>query len=188
VRPGGDTADADLPTNQSRARPWLVGTTCALLVVLVASVAGWLPVQLMRVGSDSMAPTVPTGSLVLIVHGPTGVERMDVVAVEPVDGQGPLLVKRAVAVGGDEIAIEDGVLVVNGRPVCEPEIDPALIDGQYFGPATVPPGQVFLLGDNRASSIDSRTFGTVPVEDVRGRLEWRLLPAPGRPSLGGAGC
>jgi len=162
------------------ARRRLTGAALVLFLVVVASVAGWLPVQLMRVGSDSMTPTMPTGSVLVVDRWTGPVHRMDVVAVDPPDGEGPLLVKRAVAVGGDTVGIEDGVLVVNGAAVCEPTIDPNLIDGLYFGPLTVPPGQLFLLGDNRGSSIDSRDYGTVPVGSVEGHVPFRVWPDPGR--------
>jgi signal peptidase I len=158
-----------------------------LVFVLVASVAGWLPWQVMRVGSESMEPTIPAGAIVLVDRWSDGIDRMDVVVVDPPDGVGPQLVKRAVAVGGDEIAIEDGVLVVNGSPVCEPSIDPALIDAEYFGPQTVPTGELFLLGDNRQTSIDSRAFGTVRADEVRGRVMARMWPSPGGPGAG-SGC
>jgi signal peptidase I len=150
----------------------------ALVVLLVSSVTGLLPVQVMRVGSESMAPTIATGDLVLLDRGHQGVARMDVVVVERPD-TGVLLVKRAVALGGDEVAIEDGVLVVNGLPVCEPSIDPDRLDGVWFGPQTVPAGTVFLMGDDRGSSIDSREFGPVSADDVRGRVTHRLWPSPG---------
>jgi signal peptidase I len=159
-------------------RRWAVVVACVLALVLVASVAGWLPWQVMRVGSASMEPTIPTGAVVLVDRWSDGIDRMDVVVVDPPDGVGPQLVKRAVAVGGDEIAVEDGVLVVNGSPVCEPSIDPALIDAEYFGPLTVPTGELFLLGDNRQTSIDSRAFGTVRADEVQGRVMARMWPSP----------
>jgi len=169
------------PTRSRRAavRGHLTGAVAVLLLLLVASVGGWLPVQLMRVGSGSMAPTIPTGGLVVVDHAAGPVERMEIVTVEAPDGNDSVLVKRAVAVGGDNVAIDDGVLVVNGARVCEPAIDPALIDGEYFGPVTVPPGHLFLLGDSRAGSIDSRSFGTVPATHVRGHVLWRMWPSPG---------
>jgi signal peptidase I len=166
---------------------WSGVAACVLVLALVASVAGWLPWQVMRVGSASMEPTIPSTAVVLVDRWSEGIDRMDVVVIDPPDGVGPQLVKRAVAVSGDEVGLEDGVLVVNGSPVCEPTIDPALIDAEYFGPVTVPAGELFLLGDNRQTSIDSRVFGTVPADEVRGQVLARMWPSPG--GLGvGSGC
>jgi signal peptidase I len=125
-----------------------------------------------------MSPTLSEGDLVLLVRNGSAMQRMEVVAVEQPD-TGGLLVKRAVGLGGDQVSIEDGVLVVNGAAVCEPAVDPVRLDGVWFGPVTVPPGELFLLGDDRDSSIDSRAFGTVPELDVRGRVDNRLWPSPG---------
>jgi len=158
----------------------LVGT--ALLVV--ASVMGLLPLQLMRVGSDSMSPTIATGDLVLVRHAQDPVHRGDVVAIEDPSGDA-VLVKRAVGLGGDEVSIDDGVLVVNGTPVCE-TIDPLLIDGVYFGPETVPEGGLFLLGDHRDGSIDSRTFGSLSTDRLVGFVDTRVWPRPG--SLPSTAC
>lgn len=165
------------PGPPRRGRRWLSGLALALVVLLGLSASGLLPVQIVRVESDSMSPTLATGDLVVLV--PEGeVRRMDVVAVDH-PSTGLLLVKRAVGVGGDQVAIEDGVLVVNGAAVCEPAIDPARLDGVWFGPVTVGAGELFLLGDERESSIDSREFGTVPDGDVRGKVGTRLWPSPG---------
>jgi signal peptidase I len=167
------------PVRQGRRiRRSLTGLALALLVLVVASVVGLLPVQIMRVGSDSMFPTIAAGDLVLLDRGNGAVERMDVVVVDRPDTD-VLLVKRAVALEGDEVSIEDGVLVVNGADVCEPTIDPARLDGVWFGPVTVPQGRLFLLGDDRDSSIDSRAFGTVSADDVTGVVSNRLWPSPG---------
>jgi signal peptidase I len=164
-----------------RLSGWLL---TALLLLVMASVAGLLPLQLMRVDSGSMAPTIATGDLVLLRHAQDAVHRGDVVAVENPSGNG-LLVKRAVGLAGDAVSIEDGVLVVNGTPVCE-TIDPVLIDGAWFGPETVPPDELFLLGDHRDGSIDSRAFGTVPTDLLVGFVDTRVWPGPG--SLPSTGC
>ena len=92
-------------------------------------------------------------------------------------GSGDLVLKRIVAVGGDVVGIEDGELVVNRRHPAEPYADPASIDSEYFGPVTVPAGAVFVLGDNRANSVDSRDFGVVPVTNLVGRVRARIWPA-----------
>lgn len=68
------------------------------------------------------------------------------------------------------MAIRDGELYVDGLAVSEPSIDRSRIDATFFGPHVVPAGSVFVLGDNRGVSIDSRDFGTVPLEAVRGIL------------------
>jgi signal peptidase I len=161
-----------------RIRRVLSGLAVVLVVLVVASLAGLLPIQIMRVGSDSMSPTIGPGDLVLVDRGDDVVDRMDVVVVDHPD-TGSLLVKRAVGLGGDRVAIEDGVLVIDDAPVCEPTIDPERLDGVWFGPLTVPPGEVFLLGDNRGSSVDSLDFGTVPADEVTGVVSGRLWPSPG---------
>ena len=99
------------------------------------------------------------------------------IAVLREPGSGDLVLKRIVAVGGDVVGIEDGELVVNRRHPAEPYADPASIDSEYFGPVTVPAGAVFVLGDNRANSVDSRDFGVVPVTNLVGRVRARIWPA-----------
>ncbi len=123
-----------------------------------------------HVASDSMAPTVLDGDWVTVGDvGARGVQRRDLVMLaSPADGT--LLLKRVVAIGGDEVGFEDGVLVVNGTDVDEPFVDYARVNGEYFGPVRVPAGHVFVLGDNRGSSVDSRAFGAVPVAAVVGTV------------------
>lgn len=83
-----------------------------------------------------------------------------VTLASPVDGT--RLIKRVVAVGGDQIAARDGVLYRNGAAV-----GPA--GRLWFPPYWVPVGEVFVMGDNRDASFDSRFFGSVAVERVSGR-------------------
>jgi signal peptidase I len=182
--PGGTEPAPTSPSARSRGRAGrrirraLTGLAVTVLILVVSSLTGLLPVQTMRVGSASMSPTIETHDLVLLERGRVPVHRMDVVAARHPFSEA-LLVKRAVGVGGDEVSIDDGVLVVNGAAVCEPSIDPAQLDGVWFGPVTVPDGQLFLLGDDRSSSIDSRKFGTVPADAIEGLVIGRLWPSPG---------
>jgi signal peptidase I len=87
-----------------------------------------------------------------------------------------LLIKRVVAVAGDSVGIADGVLTVNDKPMRESFVDYNLMDATYFGPVHVPSRTVFVMGDNRSDSVDSRTFGPVPVSDIVGRVLLRIWP------------
>ncbi|WP_166442013.1 signal peptidase I [Nakamurella flava] len=141
----------------------------AVVVVRVAVL------DVLTVASDSMSPTVCVGDMVLLLrlHG-TGVGPGDVVTFHDAD-TGDEVIKRVAAVGGQRVAIQDAVLTVDGVAVPEPWVDRRTIDGLYFGPVTVPPDSVFLLGDHREVSIDSRTFGPI----ATGRLDARLLAVLG---------
>ena len=135
-----------------------------------------LVLEPVTVSSTSMEPTVPEGATVLVDKlGPRlqGVDRGDLVVFRSPDGDGDAL-KRVVALAGQQVALMDAVLHVDGVPVDEPQVDLSRIDGTYFGPVTVPRDTVFVLGDNRAGSIDSREYGAVPLSDVRGRVVAQL--------------
>ncbi len=141
---------------------WAAAAVLAAVLLVRAEV-----VEPVRVGSDSMAPTLRRGEHVLL-DKLGAVRRGDLVAFRsPQDGE--LTLKRAVAVAGQTVEIRDALLYVDGRLVHEPGIDADRIDGTYFGPVTVGPGQVFVLGDNRARSVDSRVYGGVPLDAVVGR-------------------
>jgi signal peptidase I len=125
-----------------------------------------------------MAPTLVAGDHVLVnkrAYREAPPHRGDLVVFRA-PRSGELLLKRVVAVAGDQVGIEDGVLVVDGRRPREPYTDPDAIDSVYFGPVRVPPRAVFVLGDNRADSEDSRDFGAVPADDVLGRVGARIWP------------
>lgn len=77
-------------------------------------------------------------------------------------------IKRVIAVGGDSVEGRDGVVFVNNREIDEPYLDPG-VETSSFGPVEVPEGTIFVMGDNRNNSDDSRNFGPVPVDTVVGR-------------------
>lgn len=85
------------------------------------------------------------------------------------------LIKRVIAVGGETIEIRDSQVYVDGVPLDEPYLRPGS-HMEAFGPVTVPPGEVFVMGDNRNQSEDSRRFGTIPVDDIIGRAFVRVWP------------
>lgn len=125
-----------------------------------------------RVLSDSMEPTLGVGDVVLVdkvTWRLTDLRRGDLVTFTlPDDGED--FVKRVVGLPGDRIAIEDAILKVNGVAVPEPYVDHSRIDALYFGPVVVPEGHLFVLGDKRFGSIDSRVYGPIPLDSVDGRV------------------
>lgn len=149
----------------------------ALLAVVVAVLALRLFVlEPMTVASGSMAPTVRAGDHVLtesVSLRAGAAERGDLVTFRRA-GSGELILKRVSGVPGDTVAIRDGRLFVNGSRVDEPYVDHSRVDAAFFGPVQVPDGTVFVLGDNRANSSDSRDFGPVADADLVGRvvLHW----------------
>lgn len=128
-----------------------------------------------RVASESMAPTLGRGDVVLVDKRDRAPRRDELVTFDsPEDGSRTL--KRVVGVAGDVVAIRDAILSVNGVVVDEPYVDHASIDALYYGPVTVPAGTVLVLGDRRAGSVDSRAYGPVRLDAVTGRVVARLWP------------
>jgi signal peptidase I len=88
---------------------------------------------------------------------------------------GEPIVKRVVATGGQSVEIYGGRLLVDGQTANEPYVDMHNMSGIFFGPVAVPTGKIFLMGDNRLDSIDSRDFGPVDSGVVQGTI---LLTMP----------
>jgi signal peptidase I len=164
------TGTAEQLPRMTRAPVRVIAPVLAVVVVLVVLLV--TAIEPLRVTSQSMSPTLETGDQ-LLVDKLTDRWRApavgDIVVYRDPVGE-RLVVKRVVAVGGQSVALEDGELVVDSVVRHEPQVDVSRIDSTYFGPVTVPPGAVFVLGDNRAESIDSRTYGTIPVDDLLGRV------------------
>ena len=87
------------------------------------------------------------------------------------------LIKRVVGLPGETIEGRDGVVRIDGAPLVEPYL-PAGIVTSDFGPVLVPPDHVFVMGDNRGNSHDSRfpDIGPIPVETIVGRAIARVWP------------
>jgi signal peptidase I len=173
AEPAPETAAETSPRSERRRNaPLVLGVAVVLaLIALRAFVA-----EPFRIPSESMAPTLEPGDQALVTKLGGTPARGDLVAFHA-PRTGEVLLKRVVAVGGDSVGIEDGVLVVNGRKQREAYVaDPDAIDSVYFGPVTVGKGSLFMLGDNRANSEDSREFGAVPADRVIGRATARVWP------------
>lgn len=188
---GGDGEAAAPP----RSRRLTNLSNAAVGIGLVLLVGGFLLAVLeyrpFSVPTDSMAPTVSPGDRVIAqrIDGDE-VRRGDVVVFEdPVWGDVSML-KRVIAVGGDTVACcdDEGRLTINGVPVREPYLGGGRASLTEFE-ATVPEGRLFLLGDNRGTSQDSRMHladhqGTVPASSVTARMDGTVWP-PSRMGFGG---
>lgn len=146
-------------------------------IIVLLLVRGFV-VEPVRVRSDSMEPSLRSGSMVLIdkVTFDFREPRRGDVVVTSDPRTGEAIVKRVVAVAGDSVRIDNGVLTLNGTKVSESYIDNDGMEGFFFGPDVVPQGAVFLLGDNRDISVDSRTFGAIAVDDIDGRVAATIWP------------
>ena len=154
------------PRARGRVPGWAAGAGAVLAVLLLARAFVLTPVAVHGV---SMEPTVHDGTaLVARWVDPGDVRRGQLVVFR--DPQGTLALKRVVGVAGDDVAIRDAVLEVDDRPVNEPYVDASRIDGTYFGPVHVPAGTLFVMGDNRSPSIDSRVYGPIRFDRVIGKV------------------
>jgi signal peptidase I len=127
--------------------------------------AFWIP-------SESMVPTLEVGDRVFVnkfVYRFTEPERRDIVVFHSVEDDEEDLIKRIVALPGDSVAVENGALYVNGEPQVEPYLNNEdFLDEGSYGPTRISEGEVFVMGDNRNNSRDSRFFGPVPMENIEG--------------------
>lgn len=149
-----------------------VVVTAGIVLLVCLLVVRLFVLEPRSVESDSMEPGLGRGDVVLLNRlGPPlfGVANGDIVAVRnPTSGEA--MVKRVIALGGQSVATEGATLLVDGKPVPEPYVDHRQLGGIFFGPVTVPEGSVFVMGDNRLESIDSREFGSVPLSSVEGSV------------------
>jgi signal peptidase I len=133
--------------------------------------------QATRVYGQSMEPNLHTDERLVIekfsyhFHGP---RRGDVVVLRDPGGTPELLIKRVVGLPGERVTLADGRVYIDGKPLKEPYLDQSTQGGGRSW--VVPPLSVFVMGDNRSASRDSRIFGPVPLEELVGRALLRYWP------------
>lgn len=146
--------------------------TVAAIAVLVAVLL--LPV--LQIYGVSMSPTLKDGDIVISIKG-ADIENQDIVAFYY---NNKILIKRAIAQAGDWIDMDmDGTVHVNGKILDEPYItDKALGECNINFPYQVPEGKIFVMGDHRSVSVDSRNsaVGCVSEEQIVGKLVMCVWP------------
>lgn len=129
-----------------------------------------------NVSGESMLPTLQEGELLLVnktKHTGGNLQYGDIVIVKN-PGSDIQIVKRVIGKTGDTVEIQGGTLYVNGQPQSEPYLYP-----EAFGdmrPVTVAKGSIFVMGDNRNHSSDSREIGCIPDEKIVGTAMCVLFP------------
>ena len=189
-----------LTQGRTRAGTTIIVAAIVLPMITVGILVGVLGGRTFRAPSDSMEPTIAMGDRFVTTKA-SDPQRGDIVVFRPsvgaLDGgcgaerppSSPCprgksrrieqtFVKRVVAVGGDRLAIREGRAVVDGRVQEEPFIrgDRSCAICNLPGEITVPEGHVFVMGDNRGESSDSRDWGPVPEDWVVGEVRLRYWP------------
>lgn len=167
-----------------RRRAWKEWLGEMFDMVMCVMIAAGFTVALTRVffcisivSGRSMEPTLQNRDLVVLQRVGRHTDYGDIVACK--DRQGELLIKRVIGLEGGVIQIDgpNGVVYRNGQPLDEPYIvADSYYTGDEEGPITVEEGCVFVLGDNRPNSADSRRdyVGQIREKDVKGELLFRL--------------
>ncbi|MDD3815227.1 MAG: signal peptidase I [Desulfocapsaceae bacterium] len=163
-----------------------------VVAVLLALFVRTFIVQAFKIPSGSMLPTLQIGDHLLVSKFSYGV-RLPVIGTSLISRQGPArgdvvvfrfprdrsldYIKRVVAIGGDTIEVRDKQVFLNGKQVDNPHahftsrdiMSAAAGPRDNFGPVKVPDGKIFVMGDNRDNSYDSRFWGFVDLRDVLGK-------------------
>lgn len=187
------------PVTNRAPRAWKVGVEW-LAVIAVAVLAALLirvfVLQQFYISGPSMQTTLVSNERVLVnklsyrLHD---VNRGDVVVFDRVTTTGGVvqhddLIKRVIALEGERVEIRDCVVYIDEQQLVEPYLDPAHLaqpdpsrrcSVASMAPQIIPPGQVFVMGDNRAESFDSRQFGPIDENLIVGRAFVVIWPMGG---------
>ena len=158
-------------------RSTLLSTVSALVIVAaVAVLVSMLALPVLQVVGESMTPLLHQGEIVIAPRG-TAFQKGDVIAFY---FNNKILVKRVIANAGEWVNIDaDGNVFINDEPLEEPYItEKALGDCNIALPYQVPDGKIFVMGDHRSTSSDSRNtaVGCVAQEQIVGRVMLRVWP------------
>lgn len=186
--PDGEDAPTHVVTGRERknstrnALEWFGIVLGALVVALVVKT---FLIQAFFIPSLSMYSTLDTGDRVLVnklsyeLHD---IHRGDVVVFERPPGVPDTgikdLIKRVIAVGGDTVETREGVVFVNGKPESGSYLDDGVAPGPDVNRQTIADDRIFVMGDNRGNSEDSRFFGPIDEDLVVGRAFARIWPIP----------
>lgn len=165
---------------------WVI--TIAVGVILALLVRAFVA-EVYIVPSGSMLDTIQEGDRLLgekVTYKTSSPKRGDIVTFDDPEKPGTTLIKRVIAVAGDTVDLRNGFVYVNGKKLSESytEGKPSYPLEQYSStlgeaisyPYKVPAGHIWVMGDNRTNSLDSRYFGAVSVDSVSSRAVFIFWP------------
>lgn len=173
--PDDASGTSKLPPGARAFFDWLVVIAVALLVAFVVRT---FVIAHFVVEGESMFSTLDTNDRVFVnklsyrLHDPN---RGDVVVLHQVSGASERdLIKRVIALPGESVEVRNCTVLIDGRVLNEPYLDPEVVTptdcgGDYVLDGVVPDDHVFVMGDNRGGSQDSRVIGTISEDDLVGR-------------------
>lgn len=172
----------DKPKEEASIGRWLLETAVlVLLAFVVAQGIKLFVVQPFIIPTGSMIPTIEINDRVLaekLTYRFSGEPEVgDVVVFDDPTGEHPQLIKRVIATEGQSVDVRDGKVWIDGEAIDEPYTHGAISEPQAVPlPVEVPKDNVWLMGDNRQNSGDSRSFGPQPIEKIRGKAFWTYWP------------
>lgn len=157
---------------------WLDSLVYAFIAILLIFTFCF---RIVGVSGESMMPTLQDGNWLAVRAINPHVERGDIVVITQPNSLNEPLIKRVIAVGGDTVDINfvEGQVMINGEVINEPYIaEPTHRMSNVAFPVTVPEGCVFVMGDNRNDSLDSRskTVGFIDTRYILGVAQFRFYP------------
>ncbi len=184
------------PPKKSVAREYFESLVVAFILALFIRT---FVVQAFKIPTGSMEPNLLIGDHLLVnkfIYAPSSggawealcperpIRRGDIVVFKYPEDPSRDFIKRVIGLPGETVEVRDKTVYVDGRPLVEPyahfiEPPPGRVDSEFgygserdrgrWGPQTVPPAQLFVMGDNRDNSKDSRYWGFLPTDQVKGR-------------------
>ena len=176
------TGSAAGPERKSRFERWYKNAVLEAVVLVVLAFALAMTtktyvVEAYEIKGRSMVPTFEDGQRVVVLKLFSEIERGDVVIFSSQDDPGKDLIKRVIALPGERIRIRKGKVRINGKLLKEiylEEKDFGLYDAEID--EVVAEGEIYVLGDNRDDSHDSRRFGSVSEDSLKGKVVVRWWP------------
>ena len=178
----------DTPSSAGAKSTFREYAEALLVALLLALVIRTFVVQAFKIPSGSMLPTLQIGDHILVNKFIYGLrvpiygtrffsffhpEHQDVIVFVFPEDRDKDFIKRVIGIPGDTVEVRHKKVYLNGQPIEDAHAHYTEGEGpaprDTFGPVTVPPGNVFVMGDNRDHSFDSRFWGFVPFEDIKGK-------------------